>query len=434
MSPCYLLCGDETYLKTQALEKIVDAIVPAERSSLNLFYIEGETENVEEIRQSILTAPLIPGRKVVVVKNSQLLHSRASLPQMAARAVEVLESDPIKAAKQFGLFLKKAGWALEDLSGGNWKKISEADWRKALDSEEFEEREKWIPRMIELCEKFDFSEQLDRSEGQLDEVLRRGLPEGNCLILTAEAVDKRKALFKAISEQGVVLEFLKVKNDAGQRDLAGRISRELLGKSGKAMSSGAFLELGKKTGFDLKKLTGEIEKLVTYSGEKDLIDEKDIGLLIERAYEDSVFSLTAAICEKKSGKALEILRDLLEEGIHHLMILTMIAREFRLLLYARLLRESGKAGEISPDIEFPQFQKSVVPKIKEWAASENGLAELKNQHPYVLYKLFRNTSRFSPAELISRLEYLLETDLGLKTTGQDPKLLMEKTIVLLCSR
>ena len=58
----------------------------------------------------------------------------------------------------------------------------------------------------------------DNLEG-LSKVLAGGLPEGNHLILTATAVDKRKQLFKQIAALGKVLYFAQAKNEAKQKVL-----------------------------------------------------------------------------------------------------------------------------------------------------------------------------------------------------------------------
>ena len=234
--PCYLIYGDEDYLVKDALQKIIDALLPPGSRELNLFTIDGEKENPDAIREFLLTPPLIPGEKVVVVNNPDFLRSTASLPQVMTKAIEALDTDPAKAAKHFMTFLKKSGWKLDDLENGNWKSIPDADWKKLLSGEEFEKRGQWLPRMLELCHQYGLTDAADSGTFDLEELLQVGIPQGNYLILTAGSVDKRKTIYKTIAEMGVVLDFTKTKNESRQREIAADIAREILAGSGKTLS------------------------------------------------------------------------------------------------------------------------------------------------------------------------------------------------------
>lgn len=430
--PCCLIYGDEDYLVNDALHKIIDVLLPSGDRELSLFFIDGETDSQDAIRESVLTPSLLSGTKIVVVRNLDALRPKTAGPQAITKVLELLAGDPVKAAKQFMVFLKKAGWKIEDLQDRNWKKIPDADWKKLMTADEFDQREKWLPRILDLCSRYELAQAEDSGDSGLEEVLRTGIPTGNWLIFTSDSVDKRKSLYKAILETGTVLDFTRVKNEPKQKEIAGSISREILARAGKVLSPAAFESLGKKTGFDLQKMTAEVEKLAAYSGDKTAIDEKDIDLLVENTKEDSVFALTGAITERKPSKAVRVFKDLLEQGLHPLMIFTMITREIRVLLYAKFLLQSDLIKTYRPGMEYFQFQKAVYPDIKAWGRSEKGSSEIGGLHPYVLYNALRNSSRFSRQECIGFMELLLETDIALKSTGQDPAQLIERLLIVLC--
>ena len=431
--PCYLLYGNEDYLINDALHKIIDIILPTGNRELNLFFVDGETESSESIKEFITTPPLIPGEKIVVARNMDVLRTSMSQSNIISKMLNVMDSDPLKAARHFMTFLKKAGLKLDDLQHDHWKKIPESDWKKILTGDEFEKREEWIPRMLDLSIQYGLDQESEAGDIGLEDILRKGIPGGNYVILIAESVDKRKSIYKTILEMGVVLDFSSTKTETKQKEIAGNISREILAKSGKALSPAAFQALGKKTGFDLKAMTGAIEKLSVYAGDKESIDEKDISALIKKTQEESVFSLTASIAERNTKKALAILSDLLDQGLHHLMILSMVVREVRILLYTKLLLQSGILVNYKPGLEYGYFQKNIYPVIKDMVRSGRGSADMAGLHPYVLYNAFRDSAKFSLEECIGFMEYLLEIDLMLKTTGQDPKILMERLLIFLCN-
>lgn len=429
---CCLIYGDEDYLVNDALHKIIDALLPPGDRELSLFYMDGEMESQDAIRESVLTPSLLSGTKIVVVRNLDALRPKTSGPQAITKVLDLMAGEPVKAAKQFMVFLKKAGWNIEDLQNGNWKRIPDADWKKLITPDEFEQRENWLPRILDLCSRYEPTQAADSAENGLEDALRTGMPTGNCLIFVSDSVDKRKGLYKTISETGAVLDFTRAKNRPKQKEIAVSVSREILAKSGKVLSPAAFESLGRRTGFDLKKMTAEVEKLAAYSGDKTAIDEKDIELLVDDAKEDSVFALTGAIADRNPSKAVRVFKDLLEQGLHPLMIFTMITREIRTFLYAKFLLRSDLLKAYRSSMEYFQFQKNVYPGIKEWGRSDAGSSEIGGLHPYVLYNALRNSGRFSLQECVDYMDLLLETDVALKSTGQDPALMIERLVIVLC--
>jgi len=87
-APCYLLCGDEEFRLNDALGKITALLIPdLQDRELNLFVTDGEREDVDSLCESLITPPLLPGRKVIVVRNTRLFQSKNILaPSSGASA------------------------------------------------------------------------------------------------------------------------------------------------------------------------------------------------------------------------------------------------------------------------------------------------------------------------------------------------------------
>lgn len=336
IAPCYLICGDEEYLIRDSLVKIINLILPGGRSDLRLVYVDGAKEDIGGICDSILTPSLIPGVKVVVVKNPHI------------------------------------------------------DNKKDTDA--------------------------------LVDVLRGGLPEGNCLILAGCCpVDRRGKLFKTVSDIGVILSFSQIKGEKKQKKLLEDIAKEFFAERGKDLTADALLALEEKTGFNLSQFREALEKLVIYAGDRPLIEKEDVGDVIERVKDGSIFSLTSALAGKDLKRALLTLNDIRAGGVHHIVILSMVYREIRLLLHAKMFLRSGRLGSFSPDMDYNQFQRSVYPEIKKLAGrsgEKNG--GFASQHPYVIYNALRNSGRFSFEELVKHLSAIAKVDLMSKTTGKNP--------------
>ena len=150
--PCYLLYGEEEFRLRDALDKITTALIPDARDrELNLFVTDGEHEDVGSLCESLITPPLLPGRKVVVVRETRLFQSKNVLAPLIARIRERLEPDPARAAADFMQFLALTGMQLDDLRDGGWRKIDDDTWRKIVPDDGGEGRETWLPRAVELC-------------------------------------------------------------------------------------------------------------------------------------------------------------------------------------------------------------------------------------------------------------------------------------------
>lgn len=431
--PCYLIWGDEEYLVADALERLTEALLPPDQRDLNLFHMEGESEDIDALCDSLLTPPLIPGRKVIVVRNTSLFHSRESSADVIGEIRRHLEDDPRRAVRAFLSLMEVAGWSVEDLREGQWRKISDDDWRSATGDTTGGDRKEWLPKVLELCGDLEPSGGGGRKDtGRLEEALEGDVPAGNCLVLTAAAVDRRKRLFKGIADTGVVLSFSRAKSESVRKNLLAERVEEVLAGRGKGVTPDALLALGEKTGFGLRDSMQEIEKLILYVGERETIDRDDVDAVVGKTAEDSVFDLTSAIVERDVGRALQTLRHLLDQGVNHIPILAMIAREVRFLLQGHVLLESGKIAAFRPRMEYGGFQAGVYPAVKALARPKG--AGLANQHPYVIYKTLGNAGRFSRQELVGYMGRLADLDRAMKSSGIDPELALRRLLVEMCRR
>jgi len=434
VAPCYLLYGEEEYLIQEALRDILDLLVPPSDRDFGLFFLDGSEADFDLLRDRLSAPSLLGGRKVVVVKNSEIFQSRENLGDLIQKIRENLGENQDKAVRSFHAFLKLSGFAWEDLQGAGWQKISDEQWARAVENDPGDDRRTWLPRIVEICAGRGMTSGGDADlSDSFEKLLAGGLPAGNCLILTAEAADKRKKIFKVIDRTGVVLHFGKIKETATRETLKSE-AKKLLDGCGKSLTSGAWAALGKKTGFQLRPSLNELQKLVVFAGEKTMIDEEDVETVVGKTKEDRVFDLTNAMSEKNAKAALLALQALLDQGEPPLMILSMISREIRLLLQASILTQSGKLPPMTPGMEFPSFQKNVYPSV---SAMAQGMARkedlLVGKHPFVIFNALRHCRRFSYPVLIGYLDELLEMDRAMKSSTTDPQLLLERFLIKACA-
>ena len=436
IAPCYLLYGDEEYLINETLQQILDLIIPLTDRDFGLFYLDGENTDVDSLIEYILTPSLLGGRKVVVVRNTTIFQSSENLADLVQKIRNNIDDNPSKAAKYFLTFLKLAGFSLEDLKDSGWRRISDVQWSKIIAGDAGEDREKWLPRILEICSNLGLAEisGMDKIE-RLEKIFQNGLPSGNCLIFTTETVDKRRKIYKMIAEQGIVLNFSIAKGEAAQKEVLQKQIQKLLERYKKKLSPAAWISLGKKTGFELRRSIMEMEKLIFFVGDRPLIEEVDVEEVVGKTKEDSIFDLTTALSEKNQLAALHALKALLDQGLHHLMILTMIVREIRFLLHAKILVNSGKLPKFSSSMEYGWFSKNIHPALSELAATKELPKDfLTGKHPFVIFNALRNCGRFSYPVLIGYLDDLLEIDRGFKSSARDPQLLLENFLIKACTK
>jgi len=436
VSPCYLLYGDEEYLIAESVDRIIDKLVPETDRDFSLFFLDGEDAETEDLLKLIETTSLLGNRKVVVVKNSALFSSRHNTADIIQKIISNIDDYPDKAAKYFHVFLKISGMSLEDLQNNGWKKISDEQWREILEGENgAQDLEKWLPRILEICTNAAFKTRApEGGEDDAERIMMLAAATGNCVIFTAPMVDKRKKLFKMIAESGAAVYCGKSASAAAQKDNLIKEAQHLLQKYGKKMSPAAWTELGKKTGWDLRRSLAELEKLIFFTGEREIIEQNDVLELVGKTKEDSVFDLTSALGQKNIAAALSALKALLEQGMHPLMILTMLARELRLLIQAGILLDKKILPPCKTNAEYGWFQKNVYPLIADRKEKSNITADLIfSQHPFVIYNAWKNCGNFSLSKLTDLLHDLLEIDLALKSSGADPRILLEKFLVCACA-
>ena len=242
--------------------------------------------------------------------------------------------------------------------------------------------------------------------------------------MTAVQVDRRTRLYKRLEEMGAVLQLVL------ERDRSGRISRESLAGflnqrlrlASKTIEPQAREMILLRAGDELWGLQQELEKLFLYVGERSTIRTQDVDAIFADQGEGWVFDLTRCIGERNAAAALDHLARLLAQGEHPLKLLATIAAEVRRLLAARQLMDGEIRGQWKRGLTYSQFQRNVL----------NEGAPLLTRSPYADYLCFQRADQFSLSELRACLSRVCDADLRLKSTGQNPRLVLEKLILNMC--
>lgn len=262
------------------------------------------------------------------------------------------------------------------------------------------------------------------------DLLKRGLPNGFALVITATEVDKRRGWYKTLDKIGEVTALGGASNEWGKIDFAvvESFARQQLKAHQKQMTHGALQTLMELNGANFRSLASEIEKLATYVGNRAEITEADVALLASPSGESSVWALSDAIGDRDLPKALQLLDQLLFQGESAVGMLFALIGGVRNLLLVRELIDR-KVLQSYPD--YGRFKASLdrlPPGIGDEYSSDRRFNPLL-VHPFRLHKLVLQASRFTLGELRRAMESMLEANKQLVSSSLDDKIVMEQLLI-----
>lgn len=169
----------------------------------------------------------------------------------------------------------------------------------------------------------------------------------------------------------------------------------------KKISANAVRLLINYVGNDLWQMYQEIHKLAHYSDQPE-IEEGAVRDLVQAKVDDNVFALIDALGHKDKALALKLIEDQLNSGVNHQYILTMIARQFRLMIKTKALEKQINSAP--------------------------SLAQTLRVHPLVAEKTLVQSRHYDHEQLKKIYAHLLDLDDKFKTTAHQEKILFAQMV------
>lgn len=164
-------------------------------------------------------------------------------------------------------------------------------------------------------------------------------------------------------------------------------------KSGGQFETAAAQHLASMVGDDSRQADQEIIKLLTYVNYERPVEVADVSLLTTVLQEGDIFELVDALGTRQRAAAVRVFHRLLADR-EPLGIFSMIVRQFRLLILAREILDSG-GGE-------SEVSRTLSPKPF-------------NLHPFVARKITHQARQFSMGQLENIYNLLLDMDIDTKS-------------------
>lgn len=169
----------------------------------------------------------------------------------------------------------------------------------------------------------------------------------------------------------------------------------------KSISEAAVKLLINYVGQDLWQMSQEIHKL-SQSTKKSEIEEDDVRDLVQAKVDDKVFALIDALGHRNRALALKLMEDKINSGVHHQYLLTMIIRQFRLMIKTKAMGEATRHPA--------------------------GLAQTLRIHPLTAEKTIAQSQNYSLEQMKKIYAKLLELDEKFKSSAGQEKVLLTKVI------
>ena len=162
------------------------------------------------------------------------------------------------------------------------------------------------------------------------------MPETTFFIFVEAAVDKRTKIFKALGKKGSTVEFKKQTDDVLARWVGGRIRKE-----GKGMTQAAYNLFISKTGTDMENIDKELEKLICYCLDKEMIEVTDVVAVTTEQIQNKVFDMVDAIAGHQQKRALDLYYDLLALKEPAMRIMFLITQQFQRMMVVKSMSNQG---------------------------------------------------------------------------------------------
>jgi DNA polymerase-3 subunit delta len=241
-----------------------------------------------------------------------------------------------------------------------------------------------------------------RIKDYLDQYVQQPSP-GTLLIFDLDKWEGSSKLKGILSKKTMVVEF----NPLSEKEIPSWVNGHLSSLNFQ-IEQGAIQALAERLGTDLQKISAELEKLMLFRQSERKITLKDIENTVGYTPTAKIWDWTEALLDQDSGRAVELLRDLLEQGEQPIYCIALLAKQYEKMILAKEM---------------------VLQKIPQAT-----IAQKINKPVYFLQKYLTQLSRFRMADLIKAVEILSFTDRALKSgQAKEDRTVLELMTLQLCN-
>lgn len=226
---------------------------------------------------------------------------------------------------------------------------------------------------------------IDQNTDLLVNYLKEPL-ETTVLVIFApyEKLDERKKVTKQLKKTAITIDVKQLDEKAVRQYLLNTLENSEIKMDRQAID--LFLRL---TDLDLSKMMRELQKILLYGQEQEVITVKEIEQLVPKTLEHNLFDMTQYILSGRTEQALRLFQDLVTQGEETIKINAILLSQIRLFLQTKFLVKIG-------------YQQA-------------NIAETLKIHPYRVKLAMQEVRKFDEQTLRRLYDELVEMDYEIKS-------------------
>ena len=258
---------------------------------------------------------------------------------------------------------------------------------------------------------------------RLVDLLKAGLPEGVSFILLTDSVNKSTSFYKTFKSLGEVHAFDEPeKSREAEEDFIPRVER-LLAEKGVSMSRPVFSAFLDRTGYNLRQVEMEVEKLALYLGDNQTAGLADIQLMVAPIRESKFYEFADTFCKGGLDETLRTMHRLFEQRVSPIALLVNLQNRLRdLVVMADCLRRGW--ARLSGGDKWRTLSWTVPPEAEALLASLE--KDPRKGNPYAITMMAAQATRFPAARWFRWLNAAVDAQAAM-TGGEavDPEVALE---------
>lgn len=235
------------------------------------------------------------------------------------------------------------------------------------------------------------------------------------VIVFSGKIKKSTSLFRFFSSLSPSMAGLKELKFLKEKALFAWMDKKFLSQ-GKTAAHEAKVKLQELVGNDLRRVSNEIEKLITFVGDKNEIELDDVNQVSGWVKSFFEWEIADSLGKADFERSLMVLNNLFKEGAKPEYILGSMAKFFRDIFLAKLLL---KEKSMDKKAIFKEMRPHIPEKFGNFYATK-------------FREFFSFVEKFSMGDLNRVLAELEEVDLKMKTTSLTPQTLLESFLFDYC--
>lgn len=226
---------------------------------------------------------------------------------------------------------------------------------------------------------------IDQNTDLLVNYLKEPL-ETTVLVIFApyEKLDERKKVTKQLKKTAITIDVKQLDEKAVRQYLLNTLENSEIKMDRQVID--LFLRL---TDLDLSKMMRELQKILLYGQEQEVITVKEIEQLVPKTLEHNLFDMTQYILSGRTEQALRLFQDLVTQGEETIKINAILLSQIRLFLQTKFLVKIG-------------YQQA-------------NIAETLKIHPYRVKLAMQEVRKFDEQTLRRLFDELVEMDYEIKS-------------------